>query len=393
MEYQSKRRIKKKKNNKATTTSPPPIPYKAPHPSSFLHRTHHAQNVELVLHSRRESVIFLTELILLSLIDISLFSTTRDSLLVAIATTIVLLTYYLSQHSVDTELPFFDLPPPQRSEADKVIRLPDQPQVYFQQYANYITVDEVNQRNLFYYFVEFEVDHVSKPVVLWLSGGPDPGCSSIGQGAFTKHGPFQPTRKGGLVINSYSWNRVANMLYLESAVGVGFSYSANTSDYIMVTDERTSRDAIVFLQGWFTRFQKYKNSDVFITGVSYHWAPQIVELILQTKPSFNLKGIAMGKSLLDFTTYYNFRAEFLWGHRLIFAETYGMLRTVCNYAQIMRENINGTLSITYQRLTNFNGHIGRFVDAFNIIEDICLPSEFELVNEIPMVCTHPQEGS
>ncbi|WJX29322.1 Serine carboxypeptidase-like 45 [Trifolium repens] len=56
------------------------------------------------------------------------------------------------------------------SEADKVIRLPDQPQVDFQQYASYITVDVVNQRNLFYYFVEFEVDPVSKPVVLWLSG-------------------------------------------------------------------------------------------------------------------------------------------------------------------------------------------------------------------------------
>ena len=29
------------------------------------------------------------------------------------------------------------------------------------------------------------------------------------------------------------------MLYLESPAGVGFSYSANTSDYFMVTDERT----------------------------------------------------------------------------------------------------------------------------------------------------------
>ncbi|CAJ2637514.1 unnamed protein product [Trifolium pratense] len=81
----------------------------------------------------------------------------------------------------------------------------DQPEVDFQQFAGYITVDEINQRNLFYYFVESEVDPVSKPVVLWLNGGP--GCSSIGQGAFTEHGPFQPTRKGGLVKNQYSWNR------------------------------------------------------------------------------------------------------------------------------------------------------------------------------------------
>lgn len=57
------------------------------------------------------------------------------------------------------------------SEADKVIRLPDQPEVYFQQFSGYITVDEVNQRSLFYYFVESEVDATSKPVVLWLNGG------------------------------------------------------------------------------------------------------------------------------------------------------------------------------------------------------------------------------
>jgi len=57
------------------------------------------------------------------------------------------------------------------SAADKVIRLPDQPEVDFQQYSGYITVDEVNQRSLFYYFVESEVDAASKPVVLWLNGG------------------------------------------------------------------------------------------------------------------------------------------------------------------------------------------------------------------------------
>ncbi|KAK2396443.1 serine carboxypeptidase [Trifolium repens] len=202
----------------------------------------------------------------------------RDTLLVAIATSIVLLAYYLSQHLVDNE-PFLNLPPPpppppQGYEADKVVHLPDQPQVDFQQYAGYIIVDEVNRRNLFYYFEESEVAPLSKPVVLWLNGGP--GCSSIGQGAFTEHGPFQPTKKGRLVKNRYSWNQAANMLYLESPVGVGFSYSANISDYFMVNDERTARDALVFLQ------ERYAG----------HWAPQIAELILQTKPSFNLKGIA-----------------------------------------------------------------------------------------------------
>jgi serine carboxypeptidase-like clade 2 len=55
--------------------------------------------------------------------------------------------------------------------ADKIISLPGQPQVSFQQFAGYITVDEKQQRALFYYFVEAEAQPASKPLVLWLNGG------------------------------------------------------------------------------------------------------------------------------------------------------------------------------------------------------------------------------
>jgi serine carboxypeptidase-like clade 2 len=56
-------------------------------------------------------------------------------------------------------------------ESDKITSLPQQPKVKFQQYSGYITVDEVQKRALFYYFVEAEVEPASKPVVLWLNGG------------------------------------------------------------------------------------------------------------------------------------------------------------------------------------------------------------------------------
>lgn len=54
---------------------------------------------------------------------------------------------------------------------DTVFQLPGQPLVSFQQYSGYVTVDEKNQRALFYYFVEAEIDPASKPLVLWLNGG------------------------------------------------------------------------------------------------------------------------------------------------------------------------------------------------------------------------------
>lgn len=62
---------------------------------------------------------------------------------------------------VDSSLSLFDL----------ITQLPGQPPVWFQQYSGYVTVDEKNQRALFYYFAEAEIDCASKPLVLWLNGG------------------------------------------------------------------------------------------------------------------------------------------------------------------------------------------------------------------------------
>ncbi|KAK2366916.1 serine carboxypeptidase [Trifolium repens] len=260
--------------------------------------------------------------------------------------------------------------------ADKVNTLPNQPSVGFNQYAGYVTVDTNHQRKLFYYFVEAEVHPASKPLVLWLNGGP--GCSSVGQGAFSEHGPFKPTKKGGLVKNKFSWNKEANMLYLDSPAGVGFSYSANTSDYYMVTDEMTAIDNLAFLQHWFAKFPTFRNNDFFITGESYagHYAPQLAELILRTKTKFNLKGIAIGNPLLEFNTDFNARGEFLWAHGLIPDSTYEMLTKACNYSQLRREYQSGKpSSICVEVNWLLSKEVSRFIDSFDVIVDVCLSSD------------------
>ncbi|BAT96248.1 hypothetical protein LR48_Vigan02g047800 [Vigna angularis] len=260
------------------------------------------------------------------------------------------------------------------SQADKISTLPGQPAVKFQQYAGYITVDEKQKRALFYYFVEAEVEPVSKPLVLWLNGGP--GCSSVGAGAFVEHGPFKPS-ENGLLKNEFSWNKEANVLYLESPAGVGFSYSANKSFYDYVNDEMTARDNLVFLQRWFTKFPEFKNNDFFITGESYagHYAPQLAQLIVQTKTRFNLKGIAIGNPLLEFNTDFNSRAEFFWSHGLISDSTYEIFTKVCNYSQIRRQHQSGTLTPICSGVNRLVAtEVSRYIDTYDVTLDVCLSS-------------------
>ncbi|KAL9284917.1 hypothetical protein ACSQ67_024718 [Phaseolus vulgaris] len=154
-------------------------------------------------------------------------------------------------------------------QADKIVALPGQSYgVNFDQYSGYVTVDPEAGRALFYYFVESPYNPSTKPLVLWLNGGP--GCSSLGYGAFEELGPFRINSDGKtLYRNKYAWNEVANVLFLESPAGVGFSYSNTSSDYDHAGDKSTAKDAYVFLINWLERFPQYKTRDFYITGESY----------------------------------------------------------------------------------------------------------------------------
>lgn len=96
---------------------------------------------------------------------------------------------------------------------------------------------------------------------------------------------------------------VANVIFLESPAGVGFSYSNASTDY-MVGDKRTAEDSYTFLVNWLERFPQYKTRDFYITGESYagHYVPQLAYTILSknkitNQTVINLKGIAVSSSM------------------------------------------------------------------------------------------------
>ncbi|KAL8197769.1 hypothetical protein R6Q57_024210 [Mikania cordata] len=257
--------------------------------------------------------------------------------------------------------------------ADDVLQLPGQPPVTFRQFAGYIPVDD---RFLFYYFVEAESDPSSKPLVLWLNGGP--GCSSVGEGAFVEHGPFKP--KGDVLVNNdFSWNKEANMLYLETPAGVGFSYSLDESFYSSVNDALTAGDNLVFLEKWLKKYPEYKNRDFYITGESYagHYVPQLASLIVHSKAKINLKGIGIGNPLLEFDNDFNSRGEYLWSHGIISDDTYDMFNKVCNYSTIRRQDNFNAITPTCAHVANqASKEIGEFVNPYDVALDMCLSNVF-----------------
>ncbi|MBA0757715.1 hypothetical protein Gotri_020783, partial [Gossypium trilobum] len=61
-----------------------------------------------------------------------------------------------------------------------------------------------------------------------------------------------------------------NIIFLESPVGVGFSYSNTSSDYQHIGDKSTANDAYAFLVNWLERFPRGDvDSVVPITSTMY----------------------------------------------------------------------------------------------------------------------------
>lgn len=240
-------------------------------------------------------------------------------------------------------------------EHDRVIHLPGQPRnVDFKHFSGYVTVNHTAGRALFYWLIESPASRKpeTRPLILWLNGGP--GCSSIAYGASEEIGPFRINPDGKtLYLNPYSWNKLANLLFLESPAGVGFSYSNTTSDLTSAGDQRTAEDTYAFLLKWFERFPQYKYRDFYIAGESYagHYVPQISQIIHQRNkgiknPAIALKGFLVGNAVMDDFHDYIGTFEYWWTHGLISDSAYKRLRVACDSNSFIHAGSNCSNALT-----------------------------------------------
>ncbi|KAK1322214.1 Serine carboxypeptidase-like 35 [Acorus calamus] len=225
-------------------------------------------------------------------------------------------------------------------ESDRVTGLPGQPAVGFGQYAGYVNLRPDEEKALFYWFFEAEGGVSDNPLLLWLNGGP--GCSSIAYGAAQELGPFLVRNNGSsLVFNNYAWNKVANLLFLESPVGVGFSYTNNSDDLKRLGDKITAEDSHTFLLNWFQRFPEFKSHDFYITGESY--------------------------AVINDATDQVGMVEYAWSHTIISDELYDSINKECDFNNdTTTPACNSVIKAFFEAFSD--------IDIYSIFTPVCLSS-------------------
>ena len=189
--------------------------------------------------------------------------------------------------------------PVRTAPEDEIINLPGlNEQIGFRQFSGYLRADNKTKATDFfhYWLVESQNEPTKDPLLLWLNGGP--GCSSLA-GLFDELGPFQVNPDGAtLRVREFSWNKVANVLFLESPTEVGFSYTI--SGFQQHNDDNTAQANYLALKSFIEKFPQYKDRPIFLAGESYGgiYLPTLATLV-DADPALNLKGIAIGNGYLD----------------------------------------------------------------------------------------------
>ncbi|KAK9827845.1 hypothetical protein WJX74_005191 [Apatococcus lobatus] len=223
---------------------------------------------------------------------------------------------------------------PNEAERDRVRSLPGWGPVDFGLYGGYINVDKEAGRHLYYAFAESLDSPSHDPLVLWVNGGP--GCSSMAGGFLSELGPFYATKGNNLQRNEYAWNRVANVLFLDSPAFVGWSYSEDAEDRI-VGDARTAKDTRNFILGFLERFPQYIDRPLWLAGESYggHYVPNTaLEIVAGNaradEKQINLVGFLVGNGLADVRLDNLGALEYWASHAIISYETKDKAIEACN---------------------------------------------------------------
>ncbi|CAH0484408.1 unnamed protein product [Peronospora farinosa] len=259
-------------------------------------------------------------------------------------------------------------------DAHRVGDLPGlkQKDVPFKHYAGQLHLPTVTKEKMFYWYAQSRRSPESDPIVLWLNGGP--GCAST-EGFFTENGPFVAKRDGSVGLNPYGWNARANIIWVDSPSGVGFS-QPQQAPVGYYNDDVVADRLRRFLLEFLAKYPELKSREFYVTGESYAgmYVPFLVErLVDDPVEGLNLKGFAIGNPLTDMEIDGNAYMYYYYTHGLISRGDYLTLLEYCDndVAQCMFMDVNCTTRCEEAVL---KAHEAADTDEFNhyyIYGDVC----------------------
>lgn len=221
---------------------------------------------------------------------------------------------------------------------DLVSSLDQMPDLSFGLYSGYVPINNT-EKQIHYIAALSKGDWRVDPVLIWFNGGP--GCSSM-LGWAQEHGPYVIENGAtNFTSNYYTWNNEANVFYIDSPAGVGFSYCPNSAECSFDDNSSADDNLIAVLNLFNMKFQDLKNNDLYIAGESYAgvYVPKLAQRIdwyignntgVEGKFIPNLKGFIVGNGITNWK--YDGTPAFVemsYWHGLIDDELYDNLKT-CN---------------------------------------------------------------
>ncbi|KAF3590079.1 hypothetical protein F2Q69_00027745 [Brassica cretica] len=280
----------------------------------------------------------------------------------------------LTQHGVDTasvisHVPGFEGPLPFHLE------------------TGYMGVGEEEKVKLFYYFIKSENKPEEDPLLIWLTRGP--ACTALSALAF-EIGPLtfkNEDYNGGLpslVSTSYSWTKVASIIFLDQPVGTGFSYST-TPLADKPSDTGEAKQTYEFLQKWLVEHPEFVSNPLYVGGDSYAGivVPAIVQQISigneNSKRPMNLKSYVLGNPSTELDKDHNAKIPYAHAMGLISDELFESLKISCkgNYV-----NIDHTNTQCLKLVEDYDKCVSRINEGSILIPlcDLASPNPFSIEN-------------
>nr|CAI5862691.1 unnamed protein product [Callosobruchus analis] len=116
--------------------------------------------------------------------------------------------------------------------------------------------------NLYFWFFPSSGDYTRDPVLVWLQGGP--GSPSM-YGLLIEHGPFGVNKELKLVLREHAWTNNHSVIYIDSPVGTGFSFTEDDTGYAR-DQTQVGNELYEALQQFFMIFTELRKTDFFVTG-------------------------------------------------------------------------------------------------------------------------------